>query len=164
MALWIKSPPKDVKDRERVRLIEKAIAVAAELMAEPAWFVEAMKAHGKLSFTKASPEMVALSMVRFYEMQDIEIRLYSASSSKTLAMFSSRTPYVIFLNRKNLNRSVDSIDGSIWHELAHAADLADGNYRAGHGSNSSKGKARSAPYLAGAIFKTQAKIFLASTT
>lgn len=80
-------------------------------------------------------------------------------SKRTLAMFKHKTPYTIYLNSKNLNRSVESIAGSLMHELIHLVDYHI-NGQFGHPKLrfwNRKKAMRSAPYWYGREFKNYVK-------
>lgn len=78
---------------------------------------------------------------------------------KTLAMFKFATPWTIYLNSNKLNRSVESIAGSLMHEFVHLVDYHV-NGRFGHPYSIwwRRSKVmRSAPYWYGKEFKKYVK-------
>ena len=52
----------------------------------------------------------------------------------------------IFLNRRKLNRSFESIAATLVHEYVHLIDYESKEYHFGHGDNSSSNKENTAPY------------------
>lgn len=130
----------------------------AELAGDGQWFIDGMIAQGDIAFSKQDGAYIARTTWKFLKENEIEVRLYRAKSSKTLAMFTAKHPNMIFINERRLKRSDEDMAGTWMHEGTHAADQFDKNGRWGHGSNSSKGKAKSAPYAAGSITKGHFKL------
>lgn len=99
--------------------------------------------------TRASPKQIA-SFIEENKLV-LVIQLYESKQirTKTLAYYSSKHPNTIFLNTRNLERSVASIVGTLIHEYVHAIDRHVKEYRFGHGSNSRIGKKNTAPYWIG---------------
>lgn len=66
--------------------------------------------------------------------------------SRANAYTKPSEPNKIFLNRRKLNRSIESIAATIVHEYVHLIDYANSDYEFGHGDNSSVNKENTAPY------------------
>ncbi|WP_290702094.1 hypothetical protein [Lacinutrix sp.] len=85
----------------------------------------------------------------------------------TIAYVDHRFPNTLFLNLKKINRKPEDIAATIIHESIHALDNEAIDYTFGHGNNSSKGKANTAPYWIGNLalkilnndFNTESIIF-----
>lgn len=69
--------------------------------------------------------------------------------SRAIGYFTPSKPHNINLNYYKQNRPIDSIAATLIHELVHMVDNADAIHSYGHGSNSNKGKANTAPYWIG---------------
>ena len=112
---------------------------------------------GKDSFDYSlhSPSEIAEFMKNKDE--KIEVKLYRPRwprHRKTNAYTDSRYPNILFYNSKKLWRGVGNIVNTIVHEYVHSVDFTeDGSPRIeyGHGSQSSSGKANSAPYWIGSL-------------
>ncbi len=66
--------------------------------------------------------------------------------SRANAYTKPSDPKTIFLNRRKLNRSIESIAATLVHEYIHLVDYANSQYEFGHGDNSSADKENTAPY------------------
>lgn len=66
--------------------------------------------------------------------------------SRANAYTKQSEPNKIFLNRRKLNRSIESIAATLVHEYIHLVDFENSNYNFGHGDNSSTNKEDTAPY------------------
>jgi len=66
--------------------------------------------------------------------------------SRANAYTKPSEPKTIFLNRRKLNRSMESVASTLVHEYIHLVDYANSQYEFGHGDNSSADKENTAPY------------------
>lgn len=66
--------------------------------------------------------------------------------SRANAYTRKSEPNKIFLNKRKLKRSIESIASTIVHEYIHLLDYASDDYNFGHGDNSSVNKENTAPY------------------
>lgn len=66
--------------------------------------------------------------------------------SRANAYTTESQPASIFLNKRKLNRSIESIAATLVHEYIHLIDFSTAEYSFGHGDNSSGGKDDTAPY------------------
>lgn len=98
-------------------------------------------------------ENIALRLTTFINTEQINVVGYARRFTKAIAYFSASRPRDINLNTLKLNRSIGSICGTIYHETIHMVDDSDKEDSYGHGSNSNKGKEKTAPYLIGSIVK-----------
>lgn len=99
----------------------------------------------------SNKELANLLKISFHR-YDIEVKLWKPwwYFSRAIAMFDKRKPNTIFLNARKLQRSDESILGSIAHEFVHLVDnKAIGSF--GHGNNYRRGKENTAPYKIGTI-------------
>lgn len=66
--------------------------------------------------------------------------------SRANAYTEPKEPTKIFLNKRKLNRSIESIAATIVHEFIHLIDFSSDEFDFGHGDNDSSGKGETAPY------------------
>lgn len=101
-----------------------------------------------------NPIQVFDSVYSFYNQNAINVKVYYPKWrwSRAIGYFTPSRPLDINLNGYRLNRSVNSIIGTLFHELTHMADNNDTNNSYGHGSNNPSGKANTAPYFIGNVF------------
>jgi len=111
--------------------------------------VDAILTQKKFDYSTASPAELVNMISQYWDIYKTEIVLYKTRWpwSKTLAYTNDAK--TIHLNSRRLDRSVESISGTIMHELVHCADNAFPNIRCGHGSNDSHNKDGSFPYWLG---------------
>lgn len=111
--------------------------------------VDAILDRKKFDYSTASAAELSQMMTTYWDKYKTEIMLFKPfwPWSKTLAYCKDEKR--IYLNERKLNRSVESIAGTMAHELVHAADNAYPNIRCGHGSNSAHRKDGSFPYWFG---------------
>ncbi|MFT5519627.1 MAG: hypothetical protein ACI9IA_000210 [Enterobacterales bacterium] len=69
--------------------------------------------------------------------------------SRALGFYDRREPFDINLNRRKLNRSVNSLTNTLIHEWVHMVDYFDNFHSYGHGDNKRQGKENTAPYFIG---------------
>jgi hypothetical protein len=116
--------------------------------------------HRAYDMSTALPEYISIKLCNFIMNNDINIKIYKPKWrwSKAYGYFSPANPHDINLNYYKLNRSVSSIVGTLYHEATHQCDNEDKIHSYGHGDNSPKGKANTAPYFIGnvasGLFKT----------
>lgn len=105
--------------------------------------------------TDAKPDYIKRKVFAVLNNNKIYVVIYYPVNrwSKAIAYYSSSKPYNINLNGYKLNRSVNSIIGTLYHELTHLADNFDVVYDYGHADNSPNGKQDTAPYKIGNIAK-----------
>lgn len=82
------------------------------------------------------------------ENMTINVKTYRSRNpwSSALGYFTSSRPTDINLNTRRLNRSVESIVATFWHEKIHMLDNFDLKQSYGHGSNNPTGKQNTAPF------------------
>ena len=100
------------------------------------------------------PMYVLREIRKFWIENDIQVKVYYPKWkwSKAIGYFTPLRPLDINLNGYKLNRSVDSIVGTLYHELVHMSDNANENHSYGHNGNNPSGKSNTAPYYISNIF------------
>jgi len=130
--------------------IVKAKALVDEMFGpKRQMLIDAILDRKKFDFSTAPASELAMMITKYWDVYKTEIVLYKTKWpwSKTLAYCKDEKR--IYLNSRKLNRSIESIAGTIAHELVHAADNAYPNIRCGHGSNDAHNKDGSFPYWFG---------------
>ena len=109
--------------------------------------------YGAFDMADCDSNKIAMLMSNTYQIIEIEVNVYRPKWrwSKAIGYYSSSNPHNININYYKINTlSNAQIVGNFAHELVHLADnLSEFNF--GHGSNSSKGKEKTAPYYIGNI-------------
>ena len=90
----------------------------------------------------------------FWDENTINVKVYYPRWrwSKAIGYFTPARPLDININGYKLNRSVDSIIGTLFHELVHMADNENEEHSYGHGDNNPNGKSNTSPYFIGNVF------------
>ena len=105
--------------------------------------------------TDAKPDYIHRKLFATLNNTQVNVVVYYPRNrwSKALAYFTSSKPNDININGYKLNRSVNSIVGTLYHEVIHLVDNLDMIYSFGHADNSATNKGGTAPYKIGSLAK-----------
>lgn len=132
-----------VGNTENTKIL-KAIGLANSIL-EMSAFYEEIKTH-VFDKSTANGIHIAKQIKKFRDGREFEVVSYrSRFPSKVNAYVYNDDPTTIYINTRNLSRSIASVVATIIHEMVHAVDLSDSLHSYGHGGNSSAGKANCAP-------------------
>lgn len=119
-------------------------------------FLMELKTPKVFNYSTARSELIINEIISEIELMDyVEIKVLSHPWPNSLAWFTASEPYTIFLNARNLDRTLASIAGSIAHEYIHLADYHCKKYKFGHPKRRFWNKSKvlnSAPYFVGREF------------
>lgn len=107
--------------------------------------------HSGFDMSTADPVYLANNYATFLIGIDVKVVVYKPywRWSKALGYFDPSKPSTIHLNAYKLKRSLASVVGTFYHEVAHMCDNADKYHSYGHGDNNPKGKQNTFPYAVG---------------
>ena len=130
--------------------VRKACVISNELIKDNMFWAEIIRGP-KMDMTDGSNAEIVESIKKVATLTDFEVIsfCYWNYFSKMIARFQPSKPEKIQLRKKLIHRPVESLIGSIMHELVHACDYRDMLFSYGHAGNSSIGKEFTAPYLIG---------------
>tara|TARA_R110002096_G_scaffold358706_1_gene551801 strand:+ start:134 stop:592 length:459 start_codon:yes stop_codon:yes gene_type:complete len=131
-----------------------AVDMANLLMQNHADFHKVISEHPQFEMTDvASEDIMSFMLERFNnKVQEVRLKRYWFWS-KAIASFHPKYPNRISLNSRKLNRSLDSIVGTLLHEHVHLVDNFYQGASFGHGGNSPGGKEGTCPYRVGQLAK-----------
>lgn len=134
--------------------IIKAVQMAEKFFNHPTALRDIVLSRKSCEYSTASPDELLHIMQLFWS--GYTVTIYSETIRNWLG-FRKSTPVLAYttsskslvLIENNLNRSLQSIAGTIIHELTHNADFANPRHSFGHGDNSSHRKETTFPYYIG---------------
>lgn len=128
--------------------LESAIVRANAIVKNRSFIIKILE---KQNFDMATCDssVIAKDLENFSEYVCIKIYRPRWPWSKAYGYFSKSRPFDINLNSRKLNRSSDSLLGTLIHELIHMLDHQNIDHYYGHGDNSPNGKQNTAPYFIG---------------
>lgn len=132
--------------------VQNAVDLANSILKNEVFYNKINK-KDSFDLSTASPEIIA-ELIKKSELE-FEVELFYPTGwrrikyRKTLAYTDHKYPNTLFLNLRKLNREPERIAATIIHESIHSLDHDAEDYTFGHGNNSSKGKANTAPYWIG---------------
>jgi hypothetical protein len=110
------------------------------------YFYQAIQRHDYFLMSDITPKQLS-GLMRISDIR-MTIELYYSvyPFSKSVTYDDTENPFVIHLNKWNLNRSVESICNTLMHQCIHAVNAMFPQFYFGHGDGSSSGKENTAPY------------------
>lgn len=134
--------------------IIRGVALAEKFFNDPKALKDITLSRKDFDFATASPEQILHFMSTFWSSYVVNVRTETIRNwlgfqKKTSVLAYTSSTKEMFLITNNLNRSSESIAGTIVHELSHCADRANPRFSWGHGDNSSHKKEFSYPYYLG---------------
>jgi len=122
--------------------------------------VKKLREVSSYDMTDAKPDYIHRKLWALLNNENVNVIIYYPRNrwSKALAYFTSSKPNDININGYMLNRSVNSIVGTFYHEVTHLVDNRDMIYDYGHADNSSNGKGETAPYKIGTLAKQASEV------
>lgn len=108
----------------------------------------------KYEYSTATPYQLAEIMDTFWRTHTVVVKTYSPRNwlgfpKKSNVLAYTSDSKTIYINANNLNRSLESIAGTLAHEYVHCSDNACSTFTFGHGNNSSHKKESTFPYAFG---------------
>ena len=134
--------------------IIKAVALTERFFDHPTALKDIVLSRKSYEYSTATPDELLHIMQLFWS--GYTVTVYSETVRNWLG-FRKSTPVLAYtsssksltLIENNLNRSSQSIAGTLAHELSHCSDFANPRHSYGHGSNSSHRKENTFPYYLG---------------